>query len=67
MPETPDKTLEMLERHHRDGARFAAMMKEGFERRYDDACCRSGRSSSISARGRGCWCRPWAGATRARG
>ncbi len=37
MPETPDKTLEMLERHHRDGARFAAMMKEGFERRYDVA------------------------------
>ena len=32
-----DKTREMLNRHHRDGARFAQMMIDGFANRFGDA------------------------------
>ncbi len=31
-----EKTREMLSRHHRDGERFARLMKEGFENRFDE-------------------------------
>ncbi len=36
MPETPEKTREMLERHHRDGARMAESMKANFAKRFDE-------------------------------
>lgn len=31
-----EQTLEMLAKHHRDGERFATLMKEGFEKRFND-------------------------------
>lgn len=37
MTQRIEKTQAMLEKHHRDGPRFAQMMKEGFERRFDEA------------------------------
>ncbi|SCZ52564.1 class I SAM-dependent methyltransferase [Thiohalomonas denitrificans] len=37
MSERMKETREMLARHHRDGERFAQMMKESFERRFDEA------------------------------
>lgn len=36
MPVRIDKTRELLARHHRDGERFAQMMKEGFAGRFDE-------------------------------
>ncbi len=37
MSERMQQTRQMLAAHHRDGERFAQMMKEGFERRFDEA------------------------------
>ncbi len=37
MSERMKETQAMLARHHRDGERFARMMKESFERRFDEA------------------------------
>lgn len=37
MSERLQQTRALLARHHRDGERFAQMMKEGFERRFDAA------------------------------
>ncbi len=36
MSDRLQKTQQMLAKHHRDGERFAQMMKEGFERRFDE-------------------------------
>lgn len=36
MPNRIDKTRDLLARHHRDGERFARMMKEGFANRFDE-------------------------------
>jgi len=36
MTERLQKTQDMLAKHHRDGERFAAMMKEGFANRFND-------------------------------
>lgn len=37
MSERIDATRAMLARHHRDGERFARLMKEGFDNRFDEA------------------------------
>lgn len=37
MSERIKQTQEMLAKHHRDGERFAQMMKDGFENRFDEA------------------------------
>jgi len=37
MSDRIEQTQQMLARHHRDGARFAEMMKESFGKRFDDS------------------------------
>ncbi len=37
MSEAMQRTLAMLAKHHRDGERFAELMKQGFAERYDEA------------------------------